>query len=134
MYKTPAEKNTRIILRTILGISLMTVIGFVGTKLYPIIHGPSINVSTLINGGVVHEPMVKVSGIAAFTKELVINGKALPLSPDGIFDEKIVLNPGYNVITVSGSDRYGTSNIQTYSMVLDEPVPSLTMNVAKPLP
>ena len=113
-----------------IGIFVLGVLAFVGSKVYPIIHGPAITVATLINGGSVSDPMVRISGNAAFTQELVVNGKTLNLAPDGTFDEKLVLNPGYNLITLQGSDRFGKTNSTTYAVVLTEKTPpaTLTMN------
>lgn len=96
------------------------VLGFVGMKVYPIVHGPAIDLSTLSDGGTVTEPMVRISGIAKYTRDLVINGNALPLSPDGSFDEKLVLNPGYNLISVAARDQFGTATRRDYSIILKE--------------
>ncbi len=133
MQKTNSEKIKSLIQKSALGFFTLFVLGFVGVKLYPIIHGPRINVSTIINGGSVTEPMIRISGTASFTQELIINGKKLALSPDGSFGENLVLNPGYNIISVQGSDRFGKKTDQMYAIVLTETsLPTLTMNVTAP--
>lgn len=121
MKLTKQEKTTRTILRTILGIVGVFVFVFIGSKLYPIVHGPKISISTLTNGAILKDPMVRISGVASFTRELIVNGESFALSPNGTFDEKLLLNPGYNLITVQGIDRYGKANNQTYAVILDEP-------------
>lgn len=121
MKLTKQEKTIRIISRTILGIVGVFVFVFIGSKLYPIVHGPKISISTLTNGAILKDSVVHISGTASFTRELIVNGKSFALSPSGSFDEKLLLNPGYNIITVQGVDRYGKANIQTYAVVLDEP-------------
>ncbi|NBV42919.1 hypothetical protein EBR96_09160 [bacterium] len=136
MQKTKSEKTKSLIQKSVLGLFVLFAVGFVGTKLYPIVHGPAIDVSTLTDGGSVADAMVRISGIASFTQDLVVNGKSLALSPNGSFEEKLVLNPGYNIISVQGSDRFGKKTIQTYTMILTEktPVPTLTMNTSVPNP
>lgn len=128
------EKTKHLIQKGLIGIFVFGVLGFVGCKLYPIIHGPVISVATLTNGGTVQEPMIRISGIASFTQQLIVNGKNLALSPDGSFDEKLVLNPGYNLVMIQGADRFGKVTHQNYAVVLAEKSQpqTLTMNVPTP--
>lgn len=121
MKLTKQEKTTRTLLRCLMGIVGIFVLVFIGSKLYPIIHGPKISIDTLQNGSTLTDPMIRISGTASFTRELIVNGESFALSPTGAFDEKLVLSPGYNLITVLGVDRYGKANQKTYSIMLDEP-------------
>lgn len=129
MKLTKQEKTTRTIVRTIFGIVGVLVLVFIGSKLYPIVHGPRIAIDTLANGATLTDPMIRISGTASFTRELIVNGESFALSPSGSFDEKLLLNPGYNLITVQGIDRYGKSNNQTYAVILDEPTPPETLTL-----
>jgi hypothetical protein len=96
--KTKQEIIIRLAGKGFLGIIGVLVFGFVGMKIYPIIHGPALDLTTLRDGGIVTEPLVSISGIAKYTHNLIINGNELPLSPNGSFNDKIILNPGYNLI------------------------------------
>jgi hypothetical protein len=127
MKTTASETIKRLTHRGFVTIFIVSVLTFVGFKIYPIIHGPAINVTTLVNGGNISDPMIRISGNAAFTQQLVINGKNLNLAPNGAFDEKLILNPGYNVVTLTGSDRFGKSNSTTYTIVLTEATPPATL-------
>lgn len=129
MKLTKQEKTTQTIMRTIFGIVGIFLVVFIASKLYPIIHGPRISISTLTNGAILTDPMVRISGVASFTRELIVNGESFALSPSGAFDEKLLLNPGYNLITVQGIDRYGKSNNQTYAVILDEPATPETLTL-----
>jgi uncharacterized protein YfaP (DUF2135 family) len=134
MQPSSSEKTKQLIQKGFIGIFVFGVLGFIGFKLYPIIHGPVITVATLTNGGTVQEPMIRVSGTASFTQQLIVNGKTLALSPDGSFDEKLVLNPGYNLVMIQGADRFGKTKNQNYAVVLAEKTPpqTLTMNTVTP--
>lgn len=121
MKLTNQEKTMRTLLRCLMGIVGVFVFVFIGSKLYPIIHGPKISIETLRNGSTLTDPMIRISGIATFTRELIVNGESFALSPTGAFDEKLILSPGYNLITILGVDRYGKANQETYSIMLDEP-------------
>ncbi len=120
IQKTKNEIIVRTVAKGFLGIIVVAVLGFVGMKIYPIIHGPALELATLTDGGTVTEPMMRISGSAKYTRNLVINGNVLPLSPDGSFNDKIVLNPGYNLISVAAHDQFGTATRHDYSVILKE--------------
>lgn len=131
MIKTKQEKNILLISRGIISLVVLGILGFIGFRLYPIIHGPRIHVETLTNGETLMDSMIRISGIADYTQQLIVNGKELPLSPTGSFDEKLILNPGYNLVTIAASDRYGKTTNRSYIVVLKEPAAPqiLTLNL-----
>jgi hypothetical protein len=129
MQLTKQERRNRTIKKTFLGVLGIALVSFIGTKLYPLIHGPDIELATMTDGAHLTEPMIRVSGIAKFTKDLVVNGAPLATAPDGSFDENLLLNPGYNVITMEGKDRFGNKNVKNYSVILtEEPDHTFTLN------
>ena len=132
IQKTKKEKIVGYAAKGFLGVIGIAVLGFVGMKVYPMAHGPLISFRSMKDGGSVTNPMIQVSGTALYTKDLVVNGNSLALSPDGSFDEKLVLNPGYNVISVTARDQFGTTSRHDYSVMLNEDGthPALTMNTA----
>lgn len=99
---------------------LLGVCSFVGFQVYPLLHGPSLEFTTLTQGMHVDEPLIRIAGIARHTQELVVNGTTLPLSPTGDFDEKMLMSPGYNIITVLALDRFGKHMTKTYTVFLAE--------------
>ncbi len=117
---TQKEKMFRLAQKACIGLFAVGVIGFVGLKLYPLVHGPEVDLMTLSNGANLKDPMIRVSGKALYTKDLVVNGNQLPLSPDGSFDEKLLLNPGYNLITIAAKDRFGALKHESYAVILTE--------------
>lgn len=118
--KTKQEIIIRLAGKGFLGIIGVLVFGFVGMKIYPIIHGPALDLTNLRDGGIVTEPLVSISGIAKYTHNLIINGNELPLSPNGSFNDKIILNPGYNLISIAAHDQFGTITRHDYSLILKE--------------
>lgn len=121
------EQYIRNGIKGILVILLLGVFGFVGFQVYPLIHGPSLEFTTLTQGMHVDEPLIRIAGIARHTQELIVNGVALPLSPTGDFDEKLLMNPGYNIITVLALDRFGKHTTQTYTVFLAEEASTLPL-------
>ena len=67
------EKQSRVLKKATICLFGVAIATFVGAKVYPLVHGPSIELKTMSNGAHLTEPMIKVSGIAHFTKDLTIN-------------------------------------------------------------
>jgi len=121
MYiKPPQPKKRYSIQQSLLMITAVALVLFVGTKVYPFVHGPTLLLEELENGTTLHEPKITLSGIAKYTKNISINGVPIELSPDGAFSESIVLAPGYNIITTEAKDRFGSSSDSVYQLVLKE--------------
>jgi len=112
------EKIISFISKGLLSVLAVAVIGFIGLKLYPLIHGPDVTIATLSNGSTLQDPMIRISGKALYTKNLIVNGDSIALAPDGSFDENLVLNPGYNVIVAQAVDRFGKLQTHNYAVVL----------------
>jgi len=72
-----------------------------------LIRGAQINVSSLSDGAVVNEPLIKIEGVAKNARDFSINDREVAVSEDYDFSEKILLLPGYNIITLKGEDKFG---------------------------
>lgn len=122
------EKTQNRFKKISLSILGLIVVVFVGTKIYPIIHGPQLTIHGLETVSHSTDPLVALSGTAHFTKDLIINGTPLPTGPDGTFNDYLVLNRGYNLITMEGRDRFGNTTVKNYTLVLTENTPqTITM-------
>ncbi len=71
------------------------------------IKGPEIIVDNPKNGETVREPSTKVRGYALRISDIWLNNRPITLSEDGYFEETVLLNPGYNNITLHVKDRFG---------------------------
>lgn len=132
--RTRKEHLLQVAKRLSLAAFCLAVVGFVGLKLYPLIHGPEVDLETLSDGASLKDPMIRISGTASYTKDLIVNGNSLALSPDGSFDEKLLLNPGYNLITVQARDRFGALQNHSYAVILtEEKNQTLTVRQVPPL-
>jgi hypothetical protein len=118
----------------ILGVTLgFALLIFAGARLYPILHGPQITIKSLVNGAILNDPLLPLQGIARHAQDVVINGSPLATGPDGSFDDRVLLQPGYNVITMVAHDRFGTATTRNYVVMVHETNPeTLTMNVPTP--
>lgn len=130
--KTFQEKFIAYTQKSLVGILVLGICGFVGMKIYPLVHGPMINMTSISNGISVTDPMIRISGVAEHTQELVVNGNTIPLSPNGSFSDNLVLNQGYNIISMQAKDQFGKISSRDYAIVLKETPSSLSLNKVFP--
>lgn len=79
--------------------------------------GPIITVSEPKNGSLVNQSLVIVSGTAKNISFLNLNGAQIFTDESGKFSEKILLGSGYNIITLSASDRFGRKTEQSLQVM-----------------
>lgn len=105
-----------------LGVFFLIVIGYAYYEARGLLFGPSITVSS--NSTEVHEPFILIKGQADRIASLSMNGKTIPVTEDGAFEEPYLLSPGYNRIVLDASDKYGRSRRQAIEIVYTPPATS----------
>ncbi len=90
-----------------LGVFFLVLIGYGLFEARGFLAGPAIIISprVLTTG----DPLIKVSGTALRIATLSMDGKDIPVSEGGVFEESYVLTPGYNRIALDAKDKYGKS-------------------------
>lgn len=98
-----------------LGIFFLIVLGYAYFEARGLLFGPSITVSSTITE--VREPFIVIRGTADRIASLSMNGKTIPVTENGAFEEPYLLSPGYNRIVLDASDKYGRSRRQAIEVV-----------------
>jgi len=62
------------------------------------------------------DPLVTLSGNARRAVELTINGRKIFITENGDFNEKLLLLPGLNIITVQAVDKFGKSKEKIFHL------------------
>ena len=83
----------------------LVVVGYAFYESYGLVSGPSMTISDAPI--VVHDPFVRIQGSAERISGLAMNGKDIPVTAAGAFDEPYLLAPGRNRIMLIARDRYG---------------------------
>ncbi len=104
------RKNIRegktIIRNALIVIIICAIGGYAGFQSKKIISGPQITIqspsSTNANDGA-----VDVSGVVKNVSVVTLNDRLIPIDEAGQFKEKILLYPGYNVIKLKATDKFG---------------------------
>ncbi len=96
-----------------------------------LIAGPHV---TLINppNMIQTERLVELSGYAKNITHMTLNGRAIFTNTEGYFSEALVLDNGYNTVTIRAEDRYGriaeTSHPFVYTPKEDPELSTVTNN------
>lgn len=77
--------------------------------------GPKISIPS--EATTVYEPYVEISGRAERIASLSMNGKAVPVTEKGDFNEPYLLAEGDNQITLTAKDSYGRTTSQVVEIV-----------------
>ncbi len=98
-----------------LGIFFLIVLGYAYYEARGLLFGPSITVTSNITE--VHEPFVTIKGQADRIASLSMNGKTIPVTESGAFEEPYLLSVGYNRIVLDATDKYGRTRRQAIEII-----------------
>jgi hypothetical protein len=98
-----------------LGVFFIIVIGYAYFEARGMLWGPSITVTSQPTE--VHEPFITIKGQAQHIASLSMNGKPIPVTEDGAFEEPYLLAPGDNRIMLDARDTYGRVRQQSVEVV-----------------
>ncbi len=98
-----------------LGIFFLIVLGYAYYEARGLLYGPSITVTSSVTE--VHDPFVTIKGQADRIAGLSMNGKTVPVTENGAFEEPYLLSIGYNRIVLDATDKYGRSRRQAIEIV-----------------
>lgn len=84
--------------------------------------GSVITIENLTDGAVFETAVVALSGTAIHTTHLSVNGREIPVDEESRFSDELVLSPGYNIITISGSDKFKQQKSLVYRVLYREPL------------
>lgn len=86
-----------------------------------IVEGPSISFLIPNAGNLVHNPVFPVEGVVHNVREIQINGSNAFIDEAGNFNNTILLSEGYNVITVSGEDKFNRRVERKIELIYKKP-------------
>jgi uncharacterized protein YfaP (DUF2135 family) len=122
----------KITLATILTSTL--VIGFLGLVIYnskDMVFGTPLVVHTVADGSTVSDAYLPITGSAQHAQQITINGLPIGVDRQGNFSDGVILSPGYNIVEVAETDRFGKSKTDTLHIV-STPSVSVAQNDISP--
>jgi hypothetical protein len=126
-------------LKRVLG--TLFVLSFIGSIVYyayyqsrGIIAGPSITLTSPVEGALVTDSLVRISGNVQRAKELSLDGRGIFIDLSGNFNEELLLTSGYNIIELAAKDAEGREVKKAIPLVwngTDTPAKTLLPNAEK---
>ena len=121
------ERNAKFILGT-----SVLILAVVGIGVYAYLQsrefraGPMVTITSPDNGSTFTDPAITVSGTAENVAYLSLNDSPIFVNTKGTFTEKLLLLPGYNILSVKARDQFGKTVLKTLELVYKVPTSSTT--------
>lgn len=78
--------------------------------------GPSIEIMSPIPESETTENIMTVKGKVKNMTYLSLNQRAISVDKEGLFEEKLILSPGFNTIEIKATDRFKKEAVKTISI------------------
>jgi len=101
--------------KIILAVFFIIILGYAYYEARGLLFGPRINVPSEIQE--VHEQFIIIKGKADRISSLSMNGKPIPVTEAGDFQEPFLLSPGLNRIILDAKDKYGRTSQKVIQIV-----------------
>lgn len=105
-------------LRPFLALVLVLFIGYGFLKAVPLVLGPSLSISSPINGATYQSGVVEVEGTTSRVVALTLNGAPLLKDQTGRFSSTLTFPSGGSVLTFIATDRFGRQVRTTRSIFI----------------
>jgi len=112
---------------TITLIVIFSIVGYAYYKSKDFITGPIITDLSPPSGSTVTDALLTISGTAKNVSSITLDGRPIFTNEKHIFSEKLLLYPGYNIITIHADDQFGRETTKTLEVVYRPP--TATTNV-----
>ncbi len=77
-----------------------------------VIQGPIIEIESPISGEGFDNSLIEIKGKIKNVSFLSLNDYQITVDPSGVFKEKLLLSPGYNIMKLEIKDRFGRTEVQ----------------------
>jgi hypothetical protein len=104
----------------LISVSLMIIGGYSYFEARNLIIGPVISFISPQDGTSTTNPLTEIKGQVKNISFISLNDKQIFTDKNGLFDEKLLLSPGYNIIKLSVKDRFGRQKEKFLQLNLKE--------------
>ena len=84
------------------------------------LQGPVIDIVEPLNGSTLKEPLIIVTGTSKNIARIFMNDRQIFVDEEGLFEEKLLLLSGYNIISLRAEDKFGRDLEKSLELVLAE--------------
>lgn len=98
---------------------LVCILGYTYFQMHNIILGPVITILEPLNGATLSSSYIEVLGTTKNISSINLNDRQIFIDESGAFKEKLLLSPGYNIITLQAKDKFGRETEEILELVYD---------------
>jgi len=109
-------KNNRLVV-VVLSAFFILILFYAYFEARDILFGPKIHINAPAQGIVVDEKFVTITGKAENISQIWMNGRLIPVTEDGIFEEAMLLTEGHNRIVLQAKDKTGRETSENVQVV-----------------
>ncbi len=117
-------KNSRTIKTVLRGIlivlTVLIILGYAYFRTQDYLGGPQVTILTPQNGETTHDPLLTIQGQTKNIADITLNDRKIFTDKKGIFKEEILLHCGYNIITVTATDKFNKEIKKRIEIVYQE--------------
>lgn len=115
------QNNIKFLLKTaLITVSVFIIIGYSYYESRNLILGPILDFVSPINGSSTTNSVIEVKGKVKNISFVSLNDNQIFTDKNGLFSEKLLLSPGYNIIKLSVKDRFGRQKEKFLELVLNK--------------
>ncbi len=103
-------------------IFLFVVCGYALFQSRNLILGPSLTITTPPHTRASNEPIITIEGVARNISFLSLNDAQIFVTKEGVFSEKLIVQPGYTIMKLAAQDRFGRIEEQVFEIFRDRPL------------
>lgn len=108
---------------TLLFLSLISGYAFYQSR--SIVTGPIVTINEPQNGTTTNQQLIKISGVAKNAKKITLNDRIIEIDEAGAFSERLLLSEGYNILKISGWDKFDKKTEKIIEVVYERNEKSL---------
>ncbi len=91
----------------IASVAVVIVVGYSWSRTRNLLSGPELTIASPSKTSNVDEPLVRIKGEVRRVDHLSLNDSKIFADSAGHFSEELLLYPGYNIIKLEATDRFG---------------------------
>lgn len=84
------------------------------------LEGPLLTIDEPLSGTHTNTPLMHIRGLSKNTARLFLNDSQIFVNEEGVLDEKLLLLPGYTIISLRAEDKFGRIREEIIEVTLVE--------------
>jgi len=108
---------TKILRYSTIGLLGLVILSYASYQSQNLIKGPVITITEPQNGLSFSQSLIEIDGKTTNVTTIDLDGRPIFVDEKGNFKEKYLLSPGYNIITITASDKFGRSAQKTLELI-----------------